>query len=637
MSKKHPTQEQMMEALTKPGPQLNSQRVNEAAPPSQEFGMQVKLHQLRPYDRNPRRLRNPRYDEIKQSIREVGLKQPPPVTQRPGDDKYMISDGGNTRLQILNELYEETGEDHFNTIWVIYRPWISEAHVLAGHLSEDQDHGELAWIEKALGIEQLKHTLEEEAGETLSQRALARQARELGFAVDVSHISRMLYTVEHIWPSLPLTLESGLGRPQIKKIIAYREACLRIWKHIDERPEEEFGPAFHEVLSQFDHEEQTELPWSIVEDRLLGMLEDHSTDIHLFPIDNALKQILTYRQRRWPITDDCQDIWLPLDAEIQRARDPENAPPLWPAEPETENRQPPRMTPRSDDQAPLGDSAGEPVTLETDAEPSHAPASNTPTESPAVGDDDQVSALQEQVRALEAQLAARTEDESDAPTTQEANTVPSPSSTTEESDDTASTESLEALLDDRRDALTLSEVEEPAGHRRLRDMLTREHGEAPNDFDDNALRAIPLMSNGPMHPITDLWYVEPQYREPRELRIQISQFAQALARWAGFNMPGDSYNPVQPTYEEGLGYTLEPLSEEQAQSQRAQRVWQLLASLLGEEELNPAYPMELSVLGALVGGTDDDERLPDEVLVRLFRLIRLIRLLKDALAEEDAS
>ncbi|WP_328716696.1 hypothetical protein VO226_15370 [Halomonas elongata] len=193
------------------------------------------------------------------------------------------------------------------------------------------------------------------------------------------------------------------------------------------------------------------------------------------------------------------------------------------------------------------------------------------------------------------------------------------------------------MLDDRRDALTLSEVEEPEGHRRLRDMLTREHGEAPNDFDDNVLRAIPLMSNGPMHPITDLWYVEPQYREPRELRIQISQFAQALARWAGFNLPGDSYNPVQPTYEEGLGYTLEPLSEAQAQSQRAQRVWQLLAGLLGEEELNPAYPMELSVLGALISGTDDDERLPDEVLVRLFRLIRLIRLLKDALAEEDAS
>lgn len=637
MSKRHPTQEQMMEALTKPGPQLNSQRVKEAAPPSQEFGMQVTLNQLRPYDRNPRTLRNPRYDEIKASIREVGLKQAPPVTQRPGDDKYMISDGGNTRLEILNELYEETGEDHFNTIWVIYRPWVSEAHVLAGHLSENETRGELTWIEKSLGLEQLKATLEEDAGESLSQRELARRANELGFALERTHISRMLYTVEHIWPSLPLTLESGLGRPQIKKIIAYREACLRIWQHIDERPEEEFGPAFHEVLSQFDHEEQTELPWSIVEDRLLGMLEDHSTDIHLFPIDNALKQILTYRQRRWPITDDCQDIWLPLDAEIQRARDPENAPPLWPAEPETENRQPPRTTPRSDDQAPLGDSAGEPVTLETDAEPSHAPPSNTPTESPAGGDDDQVSALQAQVQALEAQLATRTKDESVASTTLAADTVPSPSSTTEESDETASTETLEALLDDRRDALTLSEVEVAEGHRRLRDMLTREHGEVPNDFEDNALRAIPLMSNGPMHPITDLWYVEPQYREPRELRIQISQFAQALARWAGFNLPGDSDNPVQPDYDQGLGYTLAPLSEAQAQSQRAQRVWQLLAGLLGEAELNPAYPMELSVLGDLIGGTDDHERLPDEVLVRLFRLIRLIRLLKDALAEEDAS
>lgn len=37
----------------------------------------VSLEQLRPYELNPRVVRNPLYDEIKASIRERGLDQPP--------------------------------------------------------------------------------------------------------------------------------------------------------------------------------------------------------------------------------------------------------------------------------------------------------------------------------------------------------------------------------------------------------------------------------------------------------------------------------------------------------------------------------------------------------------------------------
>ena len=45
--------------------------------------MIVTLDQLRPYEFNPRVMRNPNYDDIKASIRQRGLDTPPPITRRP--------------------------------------------------------------------------------------------------------------------------------------------------------------------------------------------------------------------------------------------------------------------------------------------------------------------------------------------------------------------------------------------------------------------------------------------------------------------------------------------------------------------------------------------------------------------------
>ncbi|MBY7352591.1 ParB N-terminal domain-containing protein [Escherichia ruysiae] len=64
--------------------------------------MSVPLDQLRAFDLDPRITRNPEYDEIKKSIKSRGLDNPTQITQRPGEKHYIIADGGNTRLAILN-------------------------------------------------------------------------------------------------------------------------------------------------------------------------------------------------------------------------------------------------------------------------------------------------------------------------------------------------------------------------------------------------------------------------------------------------------------------------------------------------------------------------------------------------------
>jgi hypothetical protein len=43
--------------------------------------------------------------------------------------------------------------------------------------------------------------------------------------------------------------------------------------------------------------------------------------------------------------------------------------------------------------------------------------------------------------------------------------------------------------------------------------------------------------------------------------------------------------------------------------------------------MQPLYPSDITLLGDLLGTTDNEGYMPDEVLIRLFRLIRLVRVL----------
>ena len=63
---------------------------------------------------NPRQTRGEHYESTKESIRNIGLLQMLTVTKVPGQEHFSLYNGGNTRLSILKELYQEylaAGED----------------------------------------------------------------------------------------------------------------------------------------------------------------------------------------------------------------------------------------------------------------------------------------------------------------------------------------------------------------------------------------------------------------------------------------------------------------------------------------------------------------------------------------------
>ncbi|WP_241510559.1 ParB family protein, partial [Pseudomonas aeruginosa] len=190
--------------------------------------MVLTLDQVLPWHDNPRTTRNPKYDELKESIRHRGLDTPPPVTRRPGEDKYRIRNGGNTRLEILNEALQRNRR---RTLLPLQLPVQAldkqrgEIIALTGHLAENDLKGDLKFIERAVGIQKAKAWYEEEKGEPVGIRELSRKLTDDGYPVSHSHISKMLDAVEILLPAIPVMLYSGLGKPQIEKLLSLRKSA----------------------------------------------------------------------------------------------------------------------------------------------------------------------------------------------------------------------------------------------------------------------------------------------------------------------------------------------------------------------------------------------------------------------------
>jgi len=271
------TPQDMADKLLAAGFQRTGPAVTALSDPIADTPMIVTLDQLRPYEHDPRVKRNPAYEEIKASIRERGLDAPPAITRRPGEEHFIIRNGGNTRLAILRELWAETKQERFFRISCLFRPWPERGEIVAltGHLAENELRGGLTFIERALGVEKAREFYEQEIGRTLTQSELARRLTGDGYPVQQSHISRMQDAVRYLLPAIPTVLYGGLGRHQVERLAVLRKACERIWERraLGRHLTVDFVTLFQDVLSQFDTQPD-DFSFQRVQDELVGQMAE---------------------------------------------------------------------------------------------------------------------------------------------------------------------------------------------------------------------------------------------------------------------------------------------------------------------------------------------------------------------------
>lgn len=239
-----------------------------------EIPMVLTLDDVSPFPDNPRTSRNPRYEEIKASVRARGLDTVPKITADPERPElgFFFSDGGNTRLQILAELWQETGDEKFFRISCMFKPWPGRLSCLIGHLAENEVRGELSFIEKAFGIKRAREFFEESLGKKVSLRELSNLLGQEGYPVHNSNISRMEDTIQYLYPHMPNLLKSGLGRPQIQHLLSLRVNAYKTWDNFssDNAAVQDFEGVFGAVCAHFDDPEAYSL--EMFRDELIGAL-----------------------------------------------------------------------------------------------------------------------------------------------------------------------------------------------------------------------------------------------------------------------------------------------------------------------------------------------------------------------------
>ena len=207
---------------------------------------------IKAYERNPRRSKNPEYERIQASIRERGLEQPLVITRRPDESEFMVCAGGNTRLRILRQLCDRTGEERFCRVHCLYRPWTRESDVLLAHLRENDLRGGLSLVDRARAVVEARSLLGEELGEPLSQRRLEAELRGAGYHISHSRISQMEYAVHTLLPRIPQALDSGLGWRQVSRMRALERAAKMLWERYCPDCADGFDDVFWQLCRRYD-------------------------------------------------------------------------------------------------------------------------------------------------------------------------------------------------------------------------------------------------------------------------------------------------------------------------------------------------------------------------------------------------
>ncbi len=149
------------------------------------------------YEKNPRRRKNPKYEEIRDSIRVRGVESALFVTKRPGTDHYTLAKGGKTRLLILQELAKEDpskwSRHTFEEV-----PYVSESEILAAHLVENNGRSPICFWDLAEGISELQAEIAKEQGKAISMRMLPDLLKARGVEVKREVLMDAQFALENL-------------------------------------------------------------------------------------------------------------------------------------------------------------------------------------------------------------------------------------------------------------------------------------------------------------------------------------------------------------------------------------------------------------------------------------------------------
>jgi hypothetical protein len=146
---------------------------------------------------------NPRYAEIKESIRVQGITNQLSVTKHPITGKFIPFAGGNTRIRILKELFAETGDIKYKNLDVVVMPFTDHLSLLVNHFAENELRGDVSFWEKAKGILMVKSELQTDHDRFVTAIDVQKVAKAKGLDFSLRVLQLYFFATDKLAPIGP--------------------------------------------------------------------------------------------------------------------------------------------------------------------------------------------------------------------------------------------------------------------------------------------------------------------------------------------------------------------------------------------------------------------------------------------------
>ena len=154
-----------------------------------------------------------------ESIKQIGLQSPLVVSQVPNEKYFVPIAGGNSRLQVLSRLRDETGDISFANVQCVVSEWPGLARAQLAHVITNQVHIRYSFASRALAI---VHIVDSQRAisesKPMSQRDCVQFLTSNGYPISQSTFGYMEYLVHRVHPFVSMELLDTVSMLDIREL-----------------------------------------------------------------------------------------------------------------------------------------------------------------------------------------------------------------------------------------------------------------------------------------------------------------------------------------------------------------------------------------------------------------------------------
>lgn len=188
---------------------------------------------------------------LKESIRQRGLIEPLVMTRDKESNELVPFGGGRTRLELLEELYRETGDPKFAIVDCVEIPPKDRFEIELANMIQNRQWSRKRFVAKALEVFAIIRLHEKETNQKLTETQARLWLYKNGYCISKTRFNEMHFVARVLHPVFPNALSKNLNKRDVIYIRKLYRSMQIIWKKFGTR-DDPFDEAFNETCKLAD-------------------------------------------------------------------------------------------------------------------------------------------------------------------------------------------------------------------------------------------------------------------------------------------------------------------------------------------------------------------------------------------------